>query len=494
MSNLPYNWRVISNDGTNIIAWNRVTNENFNGTIANFNAILLAAQPDTDPDFVDLSLLATALQPPSLNPIYEHLALLSSPQPNQGAGTYLQTGASVAWVSGHTYRVGASSYFIAGVECSSEEQEITLTNSDPDYPRFDALVLDANGDLSAVPGAPSATPAAPNVDPETYFTVTIALVPANATDAPITQIAVYPGWTITSSAASVVVDSISNPRSAPECIEGTDVASGAYVQPVAVSPIDPTSLNSVVFYIRVKAAWPSTKSLRIIAYLNTSRRGSTITIPNGAYGFNSQLIDTYQQIVIPISVFKITAGQLIDRFRLSTTGSGANVGFYVDDWSLQSGIQLDPEADPLFASVWLATVAYARNKIVVKDGTTYIALQQSLGQDPATQGAYWAPISANLSNLQGAIIGGYCNAFADTVSGLLTKADHSGKWLLTSGNVTIPGDVGFNCVLIAGGAHTITFNGTASVMEAGDLVNLFVQSAAVIHGTPVKAADKLVFA
>jgi len=85
-----------------------------------------------------------------------------------------------------------------------------------------------------------------------------------------------------------------------------------------------------------------------------------------------------------------------------------------------------------------------------------------------------------------------------SVTGSLTTATHSGGILVTSGNVTVPnaaGDVGFNCTLVAGGAHTVTFNSTTSAaMAAGDIMSIFVQSTTVIRAVKVAAADQVAFA
>lgn len=81
------------------------------------------------------------------------------------------------------------------------------------------------------------------------------------------------------------------------------------------------------------------------------------------------------------------------------------------------------------------------------------------------------------------------------VTGALTTAAHSGNALVTSGNVTVPTTTGFHCTLIAGGAHTITFNATVSAaMAAGDVVSLIVQSPTVIRAVKVLAANLVAFA
>ena len=83
-----------------------------------------------------------------------------------------------------------------------------------------------------------------------------------------------------------------------------------------------------------------------------------------------------------------------------------------------------------------------------------------------------------------------------SVTGALSAATHSGRMLVTSGNVTVPTDtVGFNAIIVAGGAHTVTFNSlTSAAMGAGDVMRVDVQSATVIKATLTAAASLVAFA
>jgi hypothetical protein len=82
-----------------------------------------------------------------------------------------------------------------------------------------------------------------------------------------------------------------------------------------------------------------------------------------------------------------------------------------------------------------------------------------------------------------------------SVTGNLTVGDHSGCVLKTSGNVVVPTTAGFHAVIVAGGAHTVSFNGTASAaMAEGDVMTVVVESATVIHAGLAAAADKVAFA
>ena len=83
------------------------------------------------------------------------------------------------------------------------------------------------------------------------------------------------------------------------------------------------------------------------------------------------------------------------------------------------------------------------------------------------------------------------------VTGALTWAVHHGNTIVTSGNVTVPnaaGDVGFQCNIIAGGAHTVAFNATTSAaMASGGLMSVVVQSTTVIKAVYTAPANLVSF-
>lgn len=108
--------------------------------------------------------------------------------------------------------------------------------------------------------------------------------------------------------------------------------------------------------------------------------------------------------------------------------------------------------------------------------------------------ALGANVFTGTQDFNGQQVEGNLSKVVTSVSGSLTAADHSGNVLKTSGNVTIPTTAGFNCILIAGGAHTVTFNSTTSAaMATGDVMTLVVESASIIHAVLTPAADKVSF-
>lgn len=264
-----------------------------------------------------------------------------------GIGTYLVSGASIAWQEDLIYRVGAANYFIDGTAVTSTEQTVTLDAADPTLDRIDVLVLDATGTLSAITGTPSADPAESSIDPAVYLRLGIVYVQAATTEPSITQTDIYldnAEWTATASAGTINVDSTNNPRSGTKDIEGTSVAANTYVTLVkpAAGTTDLATQNSLVFFVRVKAAWPAAKAIRLGWYSGTALRGSQVTVSNGLFGFNSATVGSYQQIVVPISAFNMPAGNLVTTLRMTIIGGGTTVGFYIDDIVLVSGATTIP--------------------------------------------------------------------------------------------------------------------------------------------------------
>ncbi len=114
--------------------------------------------------------------------------------------------------------------------------------------------------------------------------------------------------------------------------------------------------------------------------------------------------------------------------------------------------------------------------------------------DTSTLALLGANVFTGTQDFNGQQVEGMLNKVVPTVTGTLTTTAHSGNVLETSGNVTVPTTAGFNCVLIAGGAHTVTFNSTTSAaMAAGDLMTLIVKDATTIHAVLTAATDKVSF-
>ncbi|MFC7196962.1 hypothetical protein ACFQL4_23740 [Halosimplex aquaticum] len=69
--------------------------------------------------------------------------------------------------------------FVDGTEVPVTAQSVILADADPDHARYDIVVAERDGSVSAVSGQPSATPETPSIPPNAVL-LAITEVPANA--------------------------------------------------------------------------------------------------------------------------------------------------------------------------------------------------------------------------------------------------------------------------------------------------------------------------
>lgn len=79
---------------------------------------------------------------------------------------------------------------------------------------------------------------------------------------------------------------------------------------------------------------------------------------------------------------------------------------------------------------------------------------------------------------------------AITASGTLTATDHAGRFIKTSGNVTIPVVDGFSVTIIAGGSHDVDAGGTAVSLTSGQSTTV-VSDGTTVWYTPVITLNTL---
>lgn len=260
----------------------------------------------------------------------------------EGNVSQLLTGGQVVWETGLTFRVSAATYSINGAAVSSEEQTITLTAADATNPRIDVIGLDVNGDAFKVTGTPATPAGEPSVDPETQLKLVLVTVPANATVPSVSNNSIYAEgaggeWTDTTSGTGWTLDSTTGPRAGTKSEEATGVAANAYIQwESPTNPIDFTTVQQLVLNIKSKAVWPANKMLRVGFRLAGALKGVEITVKDGFWGFDSSIVSGYQQVAIPIGNFQLGANT-VNQLRATVVGSGATIGFYIDDVFLQLG-------------------------------------------------------------------------------------------------------------------------------------------------------------
>jgi hypothetical protein len=334
------------------------------------------------------------------------------------------SGGYVAWIDDHRYRVSACVYIIGGVQYSSIETEVILSTPDSTYDRVDLIAVNDAGEVVVVAGTPSGAPARPDVDPATQLALTFAIVPANSTVPPnVTVTDIYHDnveWTSAVS-ANLNAASTNNPNAGTKCIEATSAATGNYVQLTAASPVDLSTRNNLVFYIRSKAAWSSKRQLQIWFANSGVRLGSIVVLNQSAFGFDSSITSAYQQIVIPLSLFAVSG--TVQQLRFQVAGSQTAIGFYLDDITLQGGVTPPVAVAGLtWRGTYNSTVTYVAND-VVKNSGLWVALKDSTGVTPV-EGPYWALMAAEGGGTLGDTVTALDGTASAGVSASASRSDH----------------------------------------------------------------------
>lgn len=325
-----------------------------------------------------------------------------SPTP-VSTGNYL-INYGVAWVSGLTYHVSAATYVIGGVRYSSPEGDITLDASDPANDRIDVIAVDDTGSVVKITGTPAGPPTKPDVDPATQLELTYAyiaaaaVVPSNiSTDNIYLENAGPPAeWTCSGSSGAYNCNSTNNPYAGAKDVEVTAAAKLSYAQFVRSAGAAISTWNNLVFHIRSKAPWSSSRSLNIQFMNGTANVGSAVSLNDGTFNFSSGNTASYQQIVVPLSLFGAD-GSTVDRVRFIVTGTGsATIGFYLDNIQLQGGVPPStlPSNIMIWRGTWNSTATYNPNDVVTSGGATYVALVSNTNVTPVA-GATWAVFGAS---------------------------------------------------------------------------------------------------
>lgn len=304
----------------------------------------------------------------------------------------LLSGGGVTWKSGLTFTISPATYYIAGVLYSSPLTEKTLGAADGALDRIDSIVVDSTGTMVVIPGTPAAPPSPEVADPATQLSLTFiyvaatALVPSNVAVDDIYH--ENTEWTTAKSGAPIDLASANNPHAGAVDIEATVSVSGNYARFTGAA-FDPAAKNNLVFWIRSKATWASTRSLQFQWYSTGTKRGSIVVLNEGAFGFASSSTAAYQQIVIPMRLFAAN-GLSVNRLQITTAGTGTGIGFYLDDITLQTGIP-DPVAPAglTWCGAWVSTTAYPVNCQVTHGNATWVAMAGNTNSAPSLTNANW---------------------------------------------------------------------------------------------------------
>lgn len=278
----------------------------------------------------------------------------------------LGTGPVVTWTGvGYIYHITAGYYKIGNATYLSRDTTITLDAPDGTFDRFDVFVGNDQSQITVVDGIPAATPLQPSIDPSTQLEISFADVQTGTTTPTINTTCIYQEnteWTGTSSTTRINLIGTTAPCAGTKDIDGTAVRNGDFfffTNPAGLS--DPRTLYSILsFFIKSKATWNANKSIRIQLRNGTTVLG-TVSLPTGAFGFNSANTTTCQTIALPLANFGLPATALIDNIIFTAVEPNGTFGWTVDNICLQGQPLIPPVATGNFVQNGVGTPGIRSN-------------------------------------------------------------------------------------------------------------------------------------
>jgi len=276
-------------------------------------------------------------------------------------GKYMISG-GITWSgTGLTYDVSFLQYFFNGNKTANPTQ-VTLDASDPTNNRFDAIVVDESGTVTAITGTASANPEVPAI-PEEQLQVTIILVAAGSTTPTISSEEIYmddptTGWTTsTYDAASPATGTINfsgtnSPKQGINDIEAsTDLRKGARF--VRGTSFDAYQYTMLQVWVRFTGTAVATNKSLNVRFENSAGTlvGSTVNLFN--YGLQRGVLNTWQLVVVPITAFGALPATVKG---LKVIMAGGTVGV-VRQWDLDYMILTNGSVP--YANV--PTIAFSKN-------------------------------------------------------------------------------------------------------------------------------------
>lgn len=225
-------------------------------------------------------------------------------------GKYMISGGATWSGTGLTYDVSFLTYFFNGLKTANPTQ-VTLDASDPTNNRFDAIVVDEAGTVTAITGTPSANTEVPAI-PEDQLQVTIILVAAGSTTPTIASEEIYmddptTNWTFSTYQTATPTGSInfagtSSPKQGTECIEAsTDARLGARF--VRATSFDAFQYTMLQVWVRFTGTAVATNKSLNVRFENSAGTLVANTVNLFSYGLQRGVLNTWQLVVVPITAF-----------------------------------------------------------------------------------------------------------------------------------------------------------------------------------------------
>ena len=270
--------------------------------------------------------------------------LLATTSSNCG-GTRLIDG-SITW-SGTAYNFNATVLHY-GIICrlfTSDTATLTVAPADPTYPRIDVFYADTSGQVGIIQGTPSATPIKPSVNQISQIEISFVYVPAGSVTPDQRAIIVYNEnieWASASNIPSINFNYATNPYTGSKSTLIPNAPNGSFVSWQNGSLITIDSVQYLKGWIRLNGSEASPLPLLTISlYSGATQVTNTVTITNGAYGFNATVLNAWQLFVIPTSAFTpISSSTTFDKANFVVTN--APTSFQLDYIYFLSGASVPP--------------------------------------------------------------------------------------------------------------------------------------------------------
>jgi hypothetical protein len=143
-------------------------------------------------------------------------------------------------------------------------------------------------------------------------------------------------WT-TSGSGTINFNSTASPLEGTKSVDGTLVTNNQFLRFQGPTAFNVNTYDTLYLYVKPKAAW-GTRYLRLNWETSGgNRKGNYVSLSNGAFSFNTSSA-AYQLVAIPITLFGVSASQLIQALRITEISASGSIGFYVDNVALQIGV------------------------------------------------------------------------------------------------------------------------------------------------------------
>lgn len=261
-------------------------------------------------------------------------------------GTRLING-SITWSSvAYIFNATELDYGIICGIYHSDTATLTVSPSDPTYPRIDVFYADTSGQVGIIQGIPSPTPVKPSVDALSQIEVSFVYVPAGSVTPPQVATIIYNENIEWATASNISGINFAYPTNPYDGLVSTLV-------PLMTAPFDFLSYQNgsvlninnyqyLKLYLRRNSALGSDPPSELIFtfYNGATQVTSSIFLADGSYGYDGSVIGSYQLIVIPISAFTL-ADSLFDKLYITNT-FGSLSSFQLDKIYLLGNVPPPP--------------------------------------------------------------------------------------------------------------------------------------------------------